>query len=122
MKIGSTDGGHGVGQYFWEKEGDVQDVPDEMALELLRNGIFYRVEDAPVVPEPSEEDEEPKQSEEDKGNEDVEPVPSGSAALIMKWVGNSADRAQRALDAEQSGTADPRVVLVRQLKVIINKG
>jgi hypothetical protein len=60
-------------------------------------------------------DEEETVSEEP---EEMEPVPEGSAADVLAWVDGDVDRAQAALDAENSGkqrvglTADLEKILV----------
>jgi hypothetical protein len=45
-------------------------------------------------------------------------VPDGSAAKVMSWVGEDADRAQAALDAELANER-PRVGLTRDLEKIL---
>lgn len=48
---------------------------------------------------------------------DPEAVPEGPAATVLRWVGKDADRAQRALDAEEAG--QQRVGLLKKLKELV---
>lgn len=48
----------------------------------------------------------------------VEPVPKGSIARVLAWVGDDVDRAERALDVELAGAN--RVTLVDRLDMIIS--
>lgn len=64
-----------------------------------------------------------KAAEEIKAPEPVEEpvspdeVPEGSAAEVLAWVGEDAERAQRALDAEEAG--QQRVGLTKKLKELV---
>jgi hypothetical protein len=49
-----------------------------------------------------------------------EKVPSGSAADVLRWVNGDPTRAQRALDAENSGS-NPRKGLKTELEEIVAK-
>lgn len=49
---------------------------------------------------------------------DPNAVPEGTAAEVMAWVGDDADRAQRALDAENKADR-PRVTLIDDLERVI---
>jgi hypothetical protein len=46
---------------------------------------------------------------------DTDEVPPGTAAVVLGWVGDNADRARRALVAEQD-SAKPRKTLIEDLK------
>lgn len=48
---------------------------------------------------------------------DPEAVPEGPAAEILRWVGDDAERAQKALDAEEAG--QQRVGLTKKLKELV---
>jgi hypothetical protein len=59
------------------------------------------------------------EAEEDEGeSDDSEPVPEGTTAEILRWVGNDQGRAQRALDKEQA-EEKPRTGLTGELKQIL---
>jgi hypothetical protein len=71
----------------------------------------------------SQQTEEQKPEEEqssDDEEDDSEPVPDGSTAEILQWVGDDHDRAQRALDKEQADDR-PRTGLVGGLNKILGK-
>lgn len=72
------------------------------------------VEEAKVFEEapeaPKEATEEPVKIE--------EAVPTGSIKEVLAWVGDDAEKAQKALDAENSG--DKRSSLISKLESIIN--
>lgn len=40
----------------------------------------------------------------------LEPVPAGTAAAILEWVGDDQTRAQRALEVEQNGNGRKTVI------------
>lgn len=48
----------------------------------------------------------------------VEPVPKGTSAEVMDWVGGDEDRAQQAYDAELA-TSKPRKGLLDELEEIL---
>lgn len=48
----------------------------------------------------------------------VEEVPTGSIKVVLAWVGDDAEKAQKALDAELTG--DQRSSLISKLEEIIN--
>lgn len=50
--------------------------------------------------------------------EAVEGVPTGSIKVVLAWVGDDAEKAQKALDAELTG--DQRSSLISKLEEIIN--
>lgn len=47
----------------------------------------------------------------------IEEVPTGSAATVLKWVGDDAARAHRALEVEQAG--ENRKTLIKNLQSVI---
>lgn len=65
-----------------------------------------------------EKDDETSPSEEEE--EDAEPVPVGTTAEILQWVASDKDRAQRALDKEQSNDK-PRGGLTGELRKILGE-
>jgi hypothetical protein len=48
----------------------------------------------------------------------IEPVPTGSIAAIMRWVGDDLERADRALDAEIDG--QNRGTLIAKLEALLD--
>jgi len=67
----------------------------------------------------TEETSDEQQSEEDEDkSDDSEPVPDGTTAEILRWVGDDQGRAQRALDKEQAEDR-PRSGLTGELKQIL---
>jgi hypothetical protein len=74
-----------------------------------------------AVPEQSEpEQSEPEQSEPGQSESEDEPVPAGTTAEILAWVGDDKERAQRALDKEQADDK-PRAGLTGELKEVLEK-
>jgi hypothetical protein len=67
--------------------------------------------------ETSEEQKTDEEEDEDK-SDDSEPVPDGTTAEILRWVGDDKSRAQRALDKEQQDDR-PRAGLTGELKKIL---
>jgi hypothetical protein len=67
------------------------------------------VVEEPVGPPPSDDEvpEEPIPT--------VEPVPTGTTAEVLAWVGDDKDRAHRALETEQASSS-PRRGLVSELE------
>jgi len=66
--------------------------------------------------EQSTSDEEEEDDSDD--SDDSEPVPDGTTAEILRWVGDDQQRAQRALDKEQADDR-PRAGLTGELKKIL---
>jgi hypothetical protein len=71
----------------------------------------------------SESEEELKREDSGDGDseddsDDSEPVPDGTTAEILKWVGDDKKRAQAALDKEQA-EEKPRTGLTGELKQIL---
>ena len=64
--------------------------------------------------------ESPSTSDQPQQNQGSNEVPEGTAKEVMSWVGDDAERAQRALDAEQS-SGDPRSTLVEDLERVIRR-
>lgn len=64
------------------------------------------------------EEETPQAEDEDDQSADSTPVPDGTTAEIVQWVGDDKDRAQRALDKEQSHQK-PRPGLTKELKKVL---
>ena len=58
--------------------------------------------------------------EEGDSSDDAEPVPDGTTAEILQWVGGDQDRARRALDKEQ-GDDRPRAGLTGELRKILGE-
>lgn len=52
---------------------------------------------------------------------ELEPVPDGSAEVVLAWVGQDADRARRALQAE-GGREKPRVGVTNKLRELLSGG
>lgn len=63
-------------------------------------------------------EDQPTEDEGDGEEDDAEPVPDGTTAEILRWVGDDQSRAQRALDKEQ-GDDRPRAGLTGELKKIL---
>lgn len=92
------------------------DVPPAEVLALLRRGVIELV------------DEQDEHEGPDDGGGGVRvqlnktgPVPQGAIAVVMDWVGEDKDRAQRALEAEEAAER-PRSTLVDQLKQLLAAG
>lgn len=81
---------------------------------------FRHGSDEPAESRPRTDDELAAESAADREAYESEPVPEGTTAEIMDWVGDDADRAQRALDAENENDK-PRKTLVSQLENMILK-
>jgi hypothetical protein len=64
--------------------------------------------------------DEQQSSEEDDKDDDAEPVPDGTTAEILRWVGDDPERAQRALDKEQADDR-PRTGLTGELNKILEQ-
>lgn len=65
-------------------------------------------------------DGEPDDGDEDEGaGADDGEVPSGTVEVVLAWVGQDADRAQRARDAELA-TERPRTGLVDKLQKVVD--
>lgn len=94
------------------------DVPAAEVQALLRRGVIE------LVDEHDEADDLVDGGEArvrlDKTG-DTDPVPQGAIAVVMDWVGDDPDRAQRALEAEEAGER-PRSTLVDQLKQLLSAG
>jgi hypothetical protein len=69
---------------------------------------------------PDQGSDETSDDEEEDDKSDDEPVPDGTTAEILRWVGSDRDRAQRALDKEQ-GDDRPRTGLTGELKRILGE-
>jgi hypothetical protein len=67
--------------------------------------------------ESSEEQKTDEEEDEDK-SDDSEPVPDGTTAEILRWVGDDKARAQRALDKEQQDDR-PRAGLTGELRKVL---
>lgn len=48
----------------------------------------------------------------------LEPVPSGTAAEILEWVGDDSERAERALEIEKD--KHKRKTLIRELEKVVD--
>lgn len=73
---------------------------------------------APVVEEAKVFEEAPAEETQDAPVEATEEVPTGSIKVVLAWVGDDAEKAQKALDAELTG--DQRSSLISKLEEIIN--
>jgi hypothetical protein len=58
------------------------------------------------------------EDEDDDSSDDAEPVPDGTTAEILRWVGGDKKRAQAALDKEQADDR-PRHGLTGELKKVL---
>jgi hypothetical protein len=70
------------------------------------------------APEPEAVPEEVIEEPEAGEPEVQEEVPTGSAAVVLKWVGDDAGRANRALEVELAG--ENRKTLIKNLQSVIN--
>jgi hypothetical protein len=68
----------------------------------------------------SGEQSTPDEDEDDDSSAPTEPVPDGTTAEILHWVGEDRQRAQAALDKEQADDR-PRGGLTGELKKILGK-
>lgn len=104
MKLRKEVGKSGVGSFWWENDGDVVSVPWDLGAELLsiKGAGFTQVFDEPK--------EQPKPKQEDDA------VPGGSANDVLAWVGESKERARKALDAEHSKGDEARISLIAKLE------
>jgi hypothetical protein len=68
----------------------------------------------------TEEQSTPDEDEDDDSSAPTEPVPDGTTAEILHWVGEDRQRAQAALDKEQADDR-PRGGLTGELKKILGK-
>jgi hypothetical protein len=66
----------------------------------------------------AQSDEQSSGDGDDDKSDDSEPVPAGTTAEILKWVGDNKGRAQKALDKEQA-EEKPRGGLTGELKRIL---
>jgi len=70
-------------------------------------------------PDQNDEQESDEQSASDEDeDDDSEPVPDGTTAEILRWVGDDQQKAQRALEKEQADDR-PRAGLTGELKKIL---
>jgi len=83
---------------------------DQEPEQVPKNEAEDEDQPEPEVDEPDEVDEDEDEDEE---------VPAGTTAEILQWVGGDPDRAQRALDAEQSHSS-PRHGLTGELNKILS--
>jgi len=70
--------------------------------------------------EETTEEQQASEDEDEDSSADAEPVPDGTTAEILHWVGDDQDRAQRALDKEQADDR-PRAGLTGELKKILGE-
>lgn len=84
------------------------DVPPAEVQALLRRGVIELVDEQDGL------DEGQVRVSLDKSDL----VPQGAIAVVMDWVGEDKDRAQRALEAEDAAER-PRSTLVDQLKQLL---
>lgn len=143
MKIGKRQGGASIGLYVWENDGDVVEVPSDMALELLalKNTDHFLVDETENVDQgeirpaeihaadPTEAGAgDPKGPEIDpilRATQDVLPADErppirGSVASIVEWVGTDKIRAAAALRAERDYRAEVRPSLDIALRQVID--
>lgn len=83
----------------------------------------FRGEDMPGFKVSFAENKGKKSSKADSGKASagsVSGVPEGTKDEVMDWVGDDADKAQQALDAENSAEK-PRVTLVEELERVIHR-
>ncbi len=94
-------GKSGVAGYWWDYDGEVLRVPAELAGELLalKGAGFSLVQD----------------------ESELDPVPDGSLAQILTWVGAVPERAHRALAVEMEKKGLARITVVDKLKSLINE-
>jgi hypothetical protein len=101
---------HGVDEPEVEIVGEISDE-DAAKVAALVNGESDDDED-----DFTEDDEDAEDAE--VATADVDPVPDGSIAVVLEWVGQDQARAERALDAELH--RDPqRSTLVAQLSQLL---
>lgn len=127
MLLRKEKGNCSIEGYAWEKDGDVIEVPDWMAEELLaiKGGGFTEVPVHAVAHE-SNEDWAPVKTQDGSVLEDGEEsgpavdldgdgVPDGTANQIMDWVGEDPARAAAALAAEEAKGDAARSSLITKL-------
>lgn len=127
MLLRKEQGGTGIGDYFWDKDGDVVEVPDSLGYELLaiKGGGFTEVPPHEAKHE-SNVDWRPVETEDGSVLEDGEEsgpavdldgdgVPDGTANQIMDWVGEDPARAAAALAAEEAKGDAARSSLITKL-------
>lgn len=81
------------------------DVPDEQRERFLRLGQVEPVEPVDELVDDADDEE----------------VPVGTIDEVLAWVGDSPDRAGRALDAEQAKVDGARSTLVARLNAILDQ-
>lgn len=126
MLLRKAQGNVSIGDYVWEKDGDVVDVPDWMAHELLAiKGNDYTEVMPHTEKHESNVDWKPVEVGDDAVVEDGEEgpaedvdgdgVPDGTANQVLAWVGEDKERAAAALAAEVAKGDDARSSLVAKL-------
>jgi hypothetical protein len=74
----------------------------------------------PPAQNDAQSDDKSSGDEDDDKSDESEPVPAGTTAEILRWVGDDKQRAQQALDKEQAEDK-PRGGLTGELKKILEK-
>jgi hypothetical protein len=74
----------------------------------------------PAQNDAQSDDKSSGDEDDDDKSDEAEPVPAGTTAEILRWVGDDKERAQAALDKEQ-GEDKPRGGLTGELKKILEK-
>jgi hypothetical protein len=111
------------------KEEDVKVVKESKGKDKSASESSQQPEQVPDQQSGQESGQPPAQSDaqsdeqsdgdgDDDKSDDAEPVPAGTTAEILRWVGGDKQRAQRALDKEQA-EEKPRGGLTGELKRIL---
>ena len=79
--------------------------------------VSYAKGSGPGDPAPEQSQQAPAQNQVQDSNE----VPDGTAKEVTDWVGDDAERAQRALDAENAQGEDARSTLIEDLERVIRR-
>lgn len=106
MRLRKEAGQSGVAGYWWEKDGDVVEVPWDLGVSLLElKGAGF----SQVMPGQSS-----SKNVYDPGLPGD--VPQGTAIEVLDWVGADPSRAAAALAAEQGKGSDARTSLIAKLE------
>ena len=111
-------GQSGVAGHWWDKDGDVVEVPWDLGVSLLElKGAGFSQAEAPAA-SGSKPAEAPLKHAESEHYDPGLPgdVPDGTAIDVLDWVGVDKSRAAAALKAEKAKGGDARTSLVAKLE------
>lgn len=125
MLLRKAQGNCSIGEYTWERDGDVVEVPEWLGMDLLAIKGHDFTEVLPHAEKhESNEDWAPVGVDDailEDGEEgpavdlDGDGVPDGTANQILDWVGEDKERAAAALAAEEAKGDAARSTLVAKL-------